>query len=103
MPAFEDAPLSVKRLFNWIQKSANIPWQIKSDMLHGQADIALDAFFVQIAEQKKSWIKGPVAMTAPCHKFWPAEEYHPQLIGLIRQKWQRDTGCLEGLSAACVV
>jgi len=70
-------------------------------MLHSQADVALDAFFVQIAEQKKSQIKVSVTMIAPCHKFWPAEKYHQQLNSLTRQKWHRDTGCLRGLSAAC--
>lgn len=37
-------------------------------------------YFLQIAEQKKSQIKGSVTEIAPCHKFWPAEEYHQQYL-----------------------
>jgi len=36
-------------------------------MLHSQADFALDTIFVQVAEQKKSQIKGFVTMIALCH------------------------------------
>ena len=64
-------------------------------MRHSQADFVLDAFFVQIAEQKKSQIKGIVTMIAFCHKFWPAEEYHQQWIGLI------DKTEVQGVSRAC--
>ncbi len=53
-------------------------------MPHSQADFALDAFFVQTAKQKKSQIRESVTMTVPCHKLWPAEEYHWQLHNALR-------------------
>ncbi len=53
-------------------------------MPHSQADFALDAFSVHIAEQKKSQIKESVTMIAPCHKLWPAEGYHWQLHNALR-------------------
>ncbi len=68
-------------------------------MLHSQADVALDAFCMQIAEQSQTQVS--VMVIAPCHKFWLAEEYQQELIGLTRQKWCRDTGYLKGLSAFC--
>ncbi len=49
--------------------------------MHNQADLALDAFLVQMSEQKKSQKKSQVTMIAPCHEFWSAEDYHQQLIG----------------------
>ena len=53
-------------------------------MLHSQADIALDAFSVQIAKQKKSQIKKSVTIIAPCYKLWPAERFHWQLHNGLR-------------------
>ena len=48
-------------------------------MLHSQANIALDAFSVQVTKQKKSQIKKSVVMIAPGYKLWPIERFHWQL------------------------
>ena len=60
----------------------------QNHILHSRADFALkagqdasmDALFVQSAEQN-----------------------HQHLIGSVRSKWHRETGCMKGLSAACSV
>ena len=83
----------------------------QSQILHSRADFALragqdasmDALFVQTVEQSKSQVMGSVTAIAPSYRLWPAEENHQHLIGSVRSKWHRETGCMKGLSAACSV
>ena len=68
-------------------------------MLHSQADIALEAFSVHTAKQKKSQIK-PVTMVAPRYKLWLTARFHWQLHNALRATASRtnvvklETGCL---------
>ena len=81
----------------WTEKVAKMPPQTTSHMLHSQADFFLDAFLCRLQSRRRvrsgnlcTWFYRILqnftgSLPVPCHKLWPAEEYHTAPLGQLHQ------------------